>query len=226
MIKTINVAGIELDNYTVRETIMSVEKEMSDKGFHTIEEVNMDMLMMAETDSVIRDALEAVEHTVIAEKGILTAVGAGTYQRNHEIDHHDFFYEMMKRIERNRKTLFLIGDTTENTGQMYDRIGELYPKCEIIGTAALDECQMATDSLVNEINSLAPDVILSVLPSPKQEHFLMDNKEKLSAGLWYGIGMVELEKPRGRITEGIRNLIRTHKLEKQVNQYSGKQDEE
>ena len=29
MIKTIDFAGIELDNYTVREMIMNVEKDMS-----------------------------------------------------------------------------------------------------------------------------------------------------------------------------------------------------
>lgn len=46
MIKTIDFAGIELDNYTVREMIMNVEKDMSDHGFHTIEEVNMDTLML------------------------------------------------------------------------------------------------------------------------------------------------------------------------------------
>ena len=40
MIKTIDFAGIELDNYTVREMSMNVEKDMSDHGFHTIEEVN------------------------------------------------------------------------------------------------------------------------------------------------------------------------------------------
>ena len=53
----------------------------------------------------------------------------------------------------------------------------------------------------------------------------MENREKLSAGLWYGMGKMELEKPLGRISGCIRNMIRTHKLEKQVNQYSGKQDE-
>ena len=92
MIKTIDVAGIELDNYSVRETIMNVEKNMSDNGFHTIEEVNMEMLLQAESDEVIREALASVEHTVIAERGILEAVGADSYQRKHEIDHHDFFY--------------------------------------------------------------------------------------------------------------------------------------
>ena len=54
MIKTIDFAGIELDNYTVREMIMNVEKDMSDHGFHTIEEVNMDTLMLAETDELVR----------------------------------------------------------------------------------------------------------------------------------------------------------------------------
>ena len=111
MIKTIDFAGIELDNYTVREMIMNVEKDMSDHGFHTIEEVNMDTLMLAETDELVRKAIGFAEHTVIAENGILEAVGAGSYQHRHEIEHHDFFFELMKRVERNHQTVFVIGDT-------------------------------------------------------------------------------------------------------------------
>jgi len=224
MIKTIDIAGIQLDNYTVRETLMKVENELSDQGFHTIEEVNMDTLMMAESDEVIREALELVEHTVIAEAGILDIAGAGTYQRRREIEHRDFFYEMMKRIERNHKSLFLIGDTSEHTGQMQDKILGLYPKCNIVGSEALDECPGALDAIVNEMNSFAPDVIISILPSPEQEHFLMENREKLSAGLWYGIGTANLYKPKNRLTGWFRNLIRTHKLEKQLNEYGGKQE--
>ena len=224
MIKTIDIAGIQLDNYTVRETIMQIEQKMSDKGFHTIEEVNMDTLMMVESDEVVREALTTVEHTVIAEAGILDAVGANSYQRKHEIEHHDFFFEMMKRIERNRKTVFLIGDSQEHTQQMFDQIRERYPKCEISSMEALDECQGAVDAVVNEINSYTPDVILSVLPSPKQEHFLVENREKLSAGLWYGIGTFQVQKTKNRIAGGIRNLIRAHKLEKRLNQYSQNQE--
>jgi N-acetylglucosaminyldiphosphoundecaprenol N-acetyl-beta-D-mannosaminyltransferase len=219
MIKTINVAGIRLDNYTVREAIMNVEKGLDDHGFHTIEEVNMDTLMMAETDEVIREALEAVEYTVIAEVGILDAVKASNYQRRHEIEHRDFYCEMMKRIERNHKSLFLIGDGVEETQQMRSRIEELYPRCTIVGTEALEECAGATDNIVNLVNSLAPDVILSILPSPKQEHFLMQYRDKLSAGLWYGIGGAALGEEKHRLRDTVRNLIRVHKFEKQVNQY-------
>ena len=219
MIKKIDIAGIELDNYTVRETIMQIENQMSDQGFHTIEEVNMDMLMLMETDEAVRQALTTVEHTVIAEVGILEAVGAGSYQRRHEIEHHDFFYEMMKRIERNHKTVFLIGDTEENTRKAEENLRERYPKCVINGTEALETCQGAVDAIVNEINSNTPDVILSVLPSPVQEHFLMDNRDKMSAGLWYGVGDRKQQKPGKHFAGGIRSLIRTRRLEKRLISY-------
>ena len=50
MIKKIDIAGIQVDNYTVRESIMLVEKNMSRQIFTTLEEVNMQMLLLAETD--------------------------------------------------------------------------------------------------------------------------------------------------------------------------------
>lgn len=224
MIKTIDFAGIVLDNYSVRETIMNVEKNMSDQGFHTIEEVNMDTLMQAETDEVIKEALQIVEHTVIAEAGILDAVGAGSYQRRHEIEHHDFFYELMKRIERNHKTMFVIGDSMERVEPMCELISDRYPKCEIVGREALDECTGATDAVVNEMNAVAPDVILSIIPSPQQEHFLMENREKISAELWYGIGKIELGKARSRLALKIRKLVRIHKLEKQLIRHNDEQE--
>ena len=63
----------------------------------------------------------------------------------------------MKRIERNHKTLFVIGDSMERVEQMCERIADRYPKCENVGMEALDECSGATDAVVNEINALAPD---------------------------------------------------------------------
>ena len=224
MIKTIDFAGIELDNYTVREMIMNVEKNMADHGFHTIEEINMDTLMMAESDEVVRKAIAVTEHTVIAENGILKAVGAESYQRRHEIEHHDFFFEMMKRIERNRQTLFVIGNTPQQVERAREFLQERFGKCEIVGAEALVECQGTTDAMVNEINALAPDVILSVLPSPEQEHFLVENHEKLSAGLWYGIGNWDFTKQSSGLFAKIRKRIRTHKLERQLDHYHGKQE--
>lgn len=220
MIKTIDVAGIQLDNYTVREAIMDVERDMSDQGFHTIEEVNTDTLMLAASDEAVRETLMTLEHTVISEVSILEAVGAGNYQRRHEVEHHDFFYELMRRIERNHKTVYLIGDTEVRTAQMQESLEVLYPKVQVAGVESLDHWDGAIDAVINEMNAATPDVIISMLPSPMQEHFLLENKDKLSANLWYGMGNLDPAKDKRGILHLIRKVIRTHKLEKQIHSYS------
>lgn len=219
MIKKIDIAGIRLDNYTVREAILNLEREMSDQGFHTVEEVNTDTLMLAAADETVRTVLKSLNHTVIAESGILEAVGASSYQRRNEIEHHDFFYELMRRIERGKKGIYLIGDSKERMDAIADRIEALYPDCVLVGSAMLEGWEGTVDAVVNDINAATPDVVLSVLSSPGQEIFLMENRDKLSANLWYGMGTVELEAKEKGIVGFFRKIIRMHRLEKQIHNY-------
>ena len=53
----------------------------------------------------------------------------------------------------------------------------------------------------------------------------MENREKISAELWYGLGKIELGKKRSRLALKIHKLIRTHKLEKQLIRHSDEQEE-
>ena len=48
MIKRINIAGIELDNYTVREMLMKIERHFDENSFTTIEEINMDTFKVSQ----------------------------------------------------------------------------------------------------------------------------------------------------------------------------------
>lgn len=214
MIKTITVAGIPLDNYTVRESLIQVEKDMSDFGFHTIEEVNTEMLMKASGDEALRKALFSMEHTVIAENAILDVMEGGSYQRTHEIAHHDFFFEFMRRMERNQKTIFLLGETMGRVEEMQRFMLNLFPESRIVGVAALEQWADSLDTMINDINVLSPNVLLSVLPSPLQEHFLMENKSKLSANLWYGVGNPQYLMMETGWKRKFREVIGTRKLRK------------
>ncbi len=225
MIKKIDIAGIQLENYTVRESIMQLEKSLSEDGFCTIEEVTMDMLMMAEGNGKVREALDMLNHTVIAENGILDAVGQNSMQRQHEIENRVFFYEMMKRLARNHKTVFILGRTEEETNGFYEFLSEEFRRLEFSGVEAMESCVGETDAIVNEINAATPDAIVSILPSPFQEEFLIENKDKLFAGLWYGVGdyMAFTEKKR-TLFDFFRKKSKTRALEKKVSQYH-KQEE-
>ena len=98
MNKKIDIAGLQLDNCTVRESIMLLERAMSEQSFFSIAEINMDTILRAETDERVKEAVQRLNHTIIAEENILRAVDCCTMQRQHEIADGTFFYELMKRV--------------------------------------------------------------------------------------------------------------------------------
>ena len=193
MIKKIDIAGLQLDNYTVREMLMRVDRRISEKILTTIEEVNMDTLALAESDEEVKQALEACDYSVIADEGILRAASADTLQRRHEIEDHDFFYELFKRLERNDKKIFVIAESQKAVDEAEEFLLGLFDRARISGKGVLDDSPGCSENLVNEINIVSPDAIASFLPSPSQEKFLLHNREKLLMNLW-GKSMDLLEK--------------------------------
>lgn len=191
MMKKINVGDLELNNSTVRESIMIVERAIAEQGFVAMEEVTLRTLLMADEDEKVSEGLREVDHTVIADVEILQAAKQQNMQRKFEIQDHTFFFELMKRLERNGKRVFLLGDSSAVIEERIQFIASRFPKLSIVGTGALKDMLDNTDSIINDINSLSPDAVISLLPAPYQEVFLLENKGKISTNFWYGMGEID-----------------------------------
>ena len=225
MIKKIDIAGIQLDNYTVREMIMKIDRCMSERAFTTVEEINMDTLHLAASDDEVKQAIEVLDYTIIAETGILSAASADTLQRRHEIEDHDFFYELFKRLERNHKSIFIIGDLESVIDEAVDFLRELFDRIKIVGSETLENSESVSEAVVNEINIASPDVVLSLLPSPQQEVFLLKNKDKLSTNLWYGIGNNKFMDKKPGIFGRIKRMLDVKRLARIINNYESQEEE-
>ena len=225
MIKKIDIAGIQLDNYTVREMIMKIDRCMSERAFTTVEEINMDTLHLAASDDEVKQAIEVLDYTVIAETGILSAASADTLQRRHEIEDHDFFYELFKRLERNHKSIFIIGDLESVIDEAVDFLREMFDRIKIVGSETLENSESVSEAVVNEINIASPDVVLSLLPSPQQEVFLLKNKDKLSTNLWYGIGNNKFMDKKPGIFGRIKKMLDVKRLARIINNYESQEEE-
>lgn len=68
MIKKIDILGIQLDNYTVREAIMRVEAWYDNNMLNVIEMVSMQMLTESESDPVLKEVISSLDLAVIGEK--------------------------------------------------------------------------------------------------------------------------------------------------------------
>lgn len=226
MVKKVDVAGIQIDNYTVREMLIRLDKAMAERSFTSMEEINMDILRMAKEDELVKQSLDALDYTIVADVGILRAASAESMQRKHEIEDHDFFYELLKRLERNAKTLFLLGENDDELEQAQEFIKSFFAKINIIGrqSSISSGGRVDDDVIVNEINAAAPDVVLSFLPSPMQEKFFLANRDKIMAVFWYAVGNTKFMDKRTGPIGRLMKFIDIRRLTKTIEEYE-KQEE-
>lgn len=219
MIKKIEILGVRLDNYTVREAIRQVEGYLSDSALNTIERVSVQMLIESESDPVVRDVISSLDLAVIGEKEIMQAARIHTMQRLKETEEDDFSFEFFKRVERNKKSLFLLGETEEEIRHMEGELLEAFPKLVIVGGYAVENSIGDPEAVINEMNAMIPDVVVSVLPTPLQEHFFSEHRSKMNAALWYGIGNLGLHRPRHGVRGFFRSLMDRGKLKNSMSRY-------
>ncbi len=224
MIKKIDIMGILLDDYTVREALHQIESLSDDNVLRSIESISMQMLMEAEQDEELRNAISSLDLAIVGQKEILEVAGAGTMQRIKETEENDFFYEFLKRLERNHKRLFLLGETEEKNNRIKEKLIEQYPQLSIVGEYALENCIGDQAAVINEMNAATPDLVLSVLPSPTQEHFFWEHKDKISARIWYGVGDVEIDGRMG-VKKMVISLLHRGRLKSSIEKYEKKKEE-
>lgn len=221
MLKKIDILGIEVDNYTVREAMMQVENYLDNTVMNTIETIDMKMLELAGRDETVRACIEQLDLAVIGEKEILIAADVHSSQRISETINHDFFREFIKRIIRNHKRVFLLAETIAQEEQLEHFLVGKYEQIEVAGHCAIEEKSNDFESVVNEINSASADVIFSILPSPLQEQFLTENKSKLDAKIWYGLSSDYAPHSRiSRISQIAGRLIHKKKLQSKLHKYN------
>jgi N-acetylglucosaminyldiphosphoundecaprenol N-acetyl-beta-D-mannosaminyltransferase len=111
------------------------------------------------------------------------------------------------------------------TEQFYKFLQGEFKNLEFAGMEALENCVETTDAVVNEINASTPDALLCILPSPQQESFLTDNRDKISAKLWYGVGAPEqMMQRRHRFLDFLRRRSKLHILEKTIHHYQRQEE--
>ena len=224
MIKEIKVAGIKLYNYNVFENLARIAKNLEANVFTTIEEIDMKTILLAKEDESVKEVLESLDVTVFSEAGVLDAIGEATILRRAEIERREFFLQFMKIVEHSGYTVYIIGKDQKEIAAVSQYLADEFSRMKVSGLVALDEIDGEDYGIINDINTLAPDIILSVLPSPIQEKFLKEYKPMLLAKIWYGVGKGKIAGTR--LTIGAKIMKKFRKLELLRYVQEGKENEE
>lgn len=184
----LSVLGIEIDNYLTEDCNPFINEYLDNDCMNTIGIIQVPTLLRAADEEDFRDYIENMDLTIIGDKGILEAAGVEDSRKLREAEDGEFIVQFFRNVIKRKKTIFILGEKEQNIDKYMKAITKRHVGLNIAGKYAINGYDQDCDSIVNEINSVAPDVIISILNSPFQEKFVSDNKSKISAKVWIGLG--------------------------------------
>lgn len=190
MIKQIQLLGMTIPNYSLREELQLAQDALKDEKLQLFLTMSMQSLVRVSNSELpqLRECVEHADLVVVADPEILSIAGIHSSQRIHEAEDHVFFTELLKRLQRGQRQVYLVASKNAALLKIKEILSDQYEKLHVVGQYSIEDYPDDLDRMINEINGAAPDVILSVMPTPQQEEFLVANRRKLLAKLWYGLG--------------------------------------
>ena len=181
--KRLTVLGIELKDYSVRESMRRVTLYLNNGICNTVDFVTHDVLLKASTDEVMKEDLESMDLIIPTSNDILQAGNVISRSRMREIESDLFLKGFLRKISKEGRSVFLLSQNTQKLESLKESLEGFYGRLNIVSQAARDEISGGDDFIVNEVNSSLPDVIMMDLVSPDAERCIMENRMKLNAQL-------------------------------------------
>lgn len=201
MAKKIQVLGIELENYTVRDHMCFLEEYLLSDELNIVSIVSSQLLMLASEDEHLREFIShQADLRIIADTAILEVQEEKYEQQYGQIKRKDLEEQFLRTLIRKKKRVFWIGAKEEQKQDFEHYIETRCDGLKLVGTMAGCIEEEANEHIINEINSADVDVLILNLQSPKQEQFIQKYKHLLHVKLCICVG----EGVRTKYASGIR----------------------
>ena len=224
--KVIDVLGMHITDYPIKEAIKHALKYIGNGAMNTIFYVSSPVLLEAGENQQQREWLESMDMLLYGEPTVLDVLGENTRERKNEIKQDAFLHEYIKKIARGKQRVYLILDSQEKADQLNEYLHDLHESVNVIGTYIWDEENSKAEDLVNELNDVSPDVIISKLPNLVQQKLICENRRMINASVWIALLHERVIKKK-KVTFGskLNRLFYMRLFKRKVNKYETEKTE-
>ena len=185
-----NVSDMEFNGYYAKDAMKEVVDGLNCDTLKTIEIVDYNMVDNNHDNVEWVNTINDMDVIVPGDIKLLNMAGVEDRLMIREVEKSSFMKMFLRYMDKYEKDIFIIALNQDELDLAKARVVEYVDENKVEGMSVDELTGRSEDEIINEINALEPDCILSVLPSAKQEEFIRSNKAYINAGIWLGCGYV------------------------------------
>lgn len=194
----VNIFGVKIFNIDFQEAINIANRFLKEDRNHSIITPNTEIVMAAKDDEELREIINGADLVIPDGIGLIYGSKMRSLPLKERVTGYDVSMELLKILNESGGSLYMLGGKPGVTDKAEEKIKKDYENIKIAGhhhgyfkgihrgmKGDPEELE-----IIEEINSLKPDIIFLGLGFPKQEMFINEYKDKLNSKIIIGNGGV------------------------------------
>lgn len=184
----VNILGVNVDKLTIDEACEKIYSFLSEDRAHAIFTPNSEMIMEAHRDENFKNILNSADMLTADGIGVVYASKILKNPINERAAGFDIAKSLLKKLNDNKKSLYLFGSKPGVSHKAAQNITKDYPDIVISGCQDGYFDDKKEKEIICDINEKKPDVVFVCLGYPKQEKWIIKNKDNLNVKVLMGLG--------------------------------------
>ncbi len=186
-----DILGVPISDITLNDAVKHIVYNLNSDSYNNKQIIftpNPEFVINALNDDEFMDILNKSSINVPDGIGIVIASKILGHNIKTRLPGFDLVQAVFEDIQDKDLTVYFLGSSEENINKAKSEMQKKYKNLKIIGCHNGYFKSDEDNIIIQEINSLSPDLLLVGLGSPRQEKWIYNNKDKLSANVMIGVG--------------------------------------
>ncbi len=218
-VSLLNVAVDIAPTKTASDATIGYLKEESSQVVYFL---NSETLLLLEENTALRETVESSELVLPGTASVNKSINEVLGHKRDSFFVESYFDAVFDYVVETGQEILLVADSKEHFVSIQENIHEQRPYITLSGVF-LTEQEESADHIVNEINSVAPDILLVALDEKRQLELLQIHRKQMNAGLmiftgtmFYNKAVAEAEVPEKIQKLRMENLYKWYRKDGRV----------
>lgn len=187
---SVNILGTDVDILSNDVFVDKVDGFLTNDKLQVIFFVSAEILERASKEEEYRKCIDMAELCLPGEEeSLFDSYHIETLKAGDIVVSCKSFGLLLENLKKQNRSVYIISDTEKNVELLEQYCKKMQPELLILGVSVYTK-ETDSASVVNEINSHIPDILLVNLPVGEQEKWIMEHLALLNAKICIAIGGV------------------------------------
>ncbi len=186
--KTVDILGVPFGNVSPAQAVDTICGYFEDGKKHMVFTPNPEMVMLAQKDEDFNRVLNKSDMNIPDGIGIIYASRIKKNPIKERVAGYDTVQAVFERMKTEGRTVYFFGGAPGVTDAAKAEMEKKHSGLKVVGCANGYFDESREKEIIEEINTLKPDLLLVGIGFPKQEKWIMAHLNELEANVAIGVG--------------------------------------